>query len=147
MATSIEHFQNNETFLNIADLELKRAERYRVFVSLLVLDLSIVKQLFENTADSVVKELVTLAEQRVRCTDSISPVNSTKLALLFPETPRQSAMLAARRLTELMRNLISEKAGRLVETNIPIEIASYPDAAGAKTLSKLLVDLNQSSRN
>jgi hypothetical protein len=136
-----------QTFLTIADMELKRAERYRIFVSLLVLDLSFLPELFGDKAHEVVSELAHLAGGKVRCTDSISLMDARRMALLFPETPRQSAMLAARRLTEIMRRTLSEKAGRPVDAMIPVEIASYPDASGAKTLDKTLHELSNRNLN
>src|SRR5512140_2455944 len=86
-------------FLALADLELKRAERYRIFVSLIVLDLSLVGRHFSSDAESIVAQIADLAEHKIRCTDTATVVDNHRIALLFPETPRQNAMIAARRLT------------------------------------------------
>lgn len=131
----------------MADIEMRRAERYRIFVSLLVLDLSIVKEMIPEHTPELVERLVGLAAARIRCTDSIAPTDPYRIVLLFPETPRQSAMLAAHRLTEMVRRVLSEETGSPVDAIIPVEIVSYPDAAGTKTLGKALQDLAQRSRN
>ena len=136
-----------QTFLTMAEIEMRRAERYRIFVSLLVLDLSILKELVPDKSSELVERLVDLAASRIRCTDSIASAEPYRVALLFPETPRQSAMLAAHRLTEMVRRVLSEETGRPIDAIIPVEIVSYPDAAGTKTLGKALHDLALRSRN
>lgn len=136
-----------QTFLTMAEIEMRRAERYRIFVSLLVLDLSILQEIVPDRTAELVDRLVDLAATRIRCTDSIAATDPYRVALLFPETPRQSAMLAAHRLTDMVRHVLSEETGKAVDAIIPVEIVSYPDAAGAKTLAKALQDLAQKSRN
>lgn len=136
-----------QSFLTLAEIEMRRAERYRIFVSLLVLDLSILQELVPQRTTELVERLVGLAAARIRCTDSIAATDPYRVALLFPETPRQSAMMAAHRLTEMVRGVLAEETGKPVDAIIPVEIVSYPDAAGAKTLSKALQDLAQRSRN
>jgi hypothetical protein len=131
----------------MAEIEMRRAERYRIFVSLLVLDLSILREIIPAKSTELVDRLVGMAASHIRCTDSIASTESYRVALLFPETPRQSAMLAAHRLTEMVRRVLSEETGKPVDAIIPVEIVSYPDAAGAKTLGKALQDLAQRSRN
>lgn len=135
------------SFLALADLELKRAERYRIFVSLIVLDLSLIRRLVGDDADQLLSQIADLATRKVRCTDTATIVDDHRLALLFPETPRQNAMIAARRMTDLVCRFLSERLGRNVDATIPIEMASYPDAAGAKSVSMFLGELAQKSRN
>ena len=147
METGIQQPRTSQSFLTVADIELKRAERYRIFVSLLVLDLSFLPEMLGNAAEETVEALTQLARSRVRCTDSVTLMSSNRIALLFPETPRQSAMAASRRLTELIRLALSEKVGKTVDVMIPVEITSYPDAAGTKTLAKALQELTANSRN
>lgn len=138
---------SNLDFLTLADLELRRAERYRIFVSLLVLDLSVVKQLFGDAAASVLTDIAQVAGRKIRCTDTATVVDDYRLALLFPETPRQNAVVASQRLTELVKRFLSERLGRNVEDTIPVEMASYPDAAGAKSVTAFLSELGQRSVN
>ncbi len=147
LETGIETTRGCQTFLTMAEIEMRRAERYRIFVSLLVLDLSILQEMLPGRTTELMERLVDLASARIRCTDSIASTDPCRVALLFPETPRQSAMLAAHRLTEMVRRVLSEETGRSVDAIIPVEIVSYPDAAGAKTLGKALQDLAQRSRN
>ena len=61
-----------------------------------------------------------------------------RLAVLFPETPRQGAEVATRRLAELVREQMSEVTGKQFNKTVPVEIASYPDTGGTKTLDEFL---------
>lgn len=147
LETRLTQISEYSQFLALADLELKRAERYRIFVSLIVLDLSMIARHFGDGTQAMVAQVAGLAEQKIRCTDTATVVDDHRIALLFPETPRQNAMIAARRLTDMVRRHLSERLGHNIDDTIPVEMASYPDAAGAKTVSSFLSELAQKSRN
>lgn len=135
------------SFLAHADLELKRAERYRIFVSLIVLDLSLVCKHLPHACETTLKEIIDLAASRLRCTDTVTLLDNSRVALLFPETPRQSAMIAGQRITDLVRRNLSERMGEQIDELVPMETASYPDAAGAKPVKSFLEELANRSRN
>ena len=139
--------EDNISFLTHADLELKRAERYRIFVSLIVLDLSLVCKHLPTACEVTLKEMMDLAASRLRCTDTVTLLEDSRVALLFPETPRQNAMIAGRRITELVRRTLSEMVGETIEETVPMETASYPDAAGARPVKSFLEELANKSRN
>jgi hypothetical protein len=134
------------TFLDRAGIELQRAERYRVFVSMSVLDMAPVKRLVGDIQPAFAQEILTLAKHDVRACDYVSLIDG-HLALLFPETSRQEAEIPARRIAEMIRSFVHEKTGIASQDVIPVEIASYPDTAGARTMSAFLEDLTDKSRN
>lgn len=126
--------------------ELQRAERYRIFVSLVVLDLdSLKKDRARETAEF--DRLVNLIKGNTRSIDSAALVNSHKMAVLLPETPRQGAEIAARRVAELIRQSFPADFNENVDQVIPLEMASFPDAAGAKTVKEILGELTEVEPN
>jgi GGDEF domain-containing protein len=135
------------SFLERVGIELKRAERYRIFVSLIVLDLGICRKYFPHDTEAKLGEIEQLARGITRASDYVALVESECLALLFPETSRQGAEMAARRLTGSIRDHIQTSTGISPEEVIPLEMASYPDAAGAKTITIFLEELAHRSRN
>jgi GGDEF domain-containing protein len=141
-ATGIRQF-----FFEQAEVELKRAERYRVFVSLVVLDISAVGELNEGERTLVAGEVENLVKSGIRGCDYFSICGRGCLVALFPETSRQGAETAGRRLGEKIRSKISELTQRRIDEVVPLEMASYPDAAGAQSVSALLHDLAHRSRN
>ncbi len=136
-----------DTFFDLAGVELKRAERYRIFVSLAVLDLSFLKESFGAKSAEVVAHLTAMTAQTVRASDSATILEDNRVALLFPETSRQNAAIAARRISGLMRHWLKEHEGLATEEMISVEMASYPDAGGAKTISIFLEELTASRQN
>ncbi len=126
--------------------ELQRAERYRIFVSLVVLDLDSLKN--GNARETgEFDRLVNLIKGNTRSIDSAALVNPRKMALLLPETPRQGAEIAARRVTELIRQSYPGDFSENVDQVIPLEMASFPDAAGAKTVKEILSELTEAEPN
>ena len=134
-------------FIDRAGIELSRAERYRVFVSLSLLDLGFARNYMEEGFPEVVQKVVEMVRGRIRACDYVALLVDNSLALLFPETSRQGAEVASRRLGEFIRDQLSDVVGERIKEIIPVEMASYPDTAGAKTLAGYLDELADKSRN
>lgn len=133
-------------FVERVGQELQRAERYRIFVSLIVLNLDSLQN--DQTVDaSDFDSLVNLIQGNTRSIDSAALIDSHKMALLLPETPRQGAEIAARRVTELIRQTWPASLDTGVDQVIPLEMASYPDAAGARTVKEIVNELAAAEPN
>ena len=129
------------------DTELKRAERYRIFISLAILDFG---SLFPGDSENntgLIQELIQFVAQKIRAIDNVSVVEGKKLAFLFPETTRQEAEIASKRLRDLLRNRLSEVTKSPNEKTIPFEMVSYPDAAGAKSVKQFLEEMSGKDLN
>ena len=135
-----------DAFLNLGGIELKRAERYRVFVTMIRFDLSVIDKLFPEKSESVLNEMVNFAQSKIRGSDMISSTQRS-IAILIPETPRQGAEVTSRRLSEMFRQRLSEMATSEIEDVIPLEMASYPDTAGARPMADFLEELAELSKN
>jgi len=138
---------SNDPFLAQVDIELQRAERYRIFVSLIVLDLSFVKDLFPHQEISIIDNLIQMIRKHIRTIDDVSKMEKEKLALLFPETTRQGAEIASKRIVEQIKDYLSKIKNKKFEQVIPLEMASYPDAAGAKSITDFLKEYSEKNRN
>ncbi len=136
-----------DSFVVRVGAELKRAERYRFFVSLVALDLSFIRTLFGDDNHQMVNTLLETIQSNTRVIDNLSLTGDLKLVLLLPETSRQGAEITARRLSELIRKGLSLHSDRKIEDMIPLEMASFPDAAGAKTVKDFVRELLEQSRN
>lgn len=134
-------------FLGEVNRELRRAERYRIFMSVLVFDLEQIESSAGTQADKAMARILELVQTNVREIDILSVMSNKQLGLLFPETSRQGAEIVARRLADLIQDEMQDSYGTTVEQMIPLEMASYPDAAGAKSLRNLLDELGRKTRN
>ena len=127
-----------QSFLNRVDIELKRAERYRIFISMLVFDLSFIDSLFPENPLEIKKELTDWITNDIRAIDFASQLEDNKLALFFPETGRQGAELASKRITDMIKVKIAELHNKQIKQTITPRMASFPDAAGADTIDDFL---------
>ena len=143
------HSENLDThrFADRVGIELNRAERYRIFVSLTVIELAPLLEKLGERASAVKSRLEAKARESVRTCDYVAFIHESCLAFLFPETPRQGAEIATRRLTDLIKDEVSRMTGEPLTDMVAVEIASYPDTAGARTMSAFLEELAQKHRN
>jgi len=138
----------SEAFLDQVGLELKRAERYRAFLSLTVLDLGFAKESMpDGECARLMDKLHEMTRRRVRVCDTISLADGCRLCLLLPETSRQGAEATVKRISEEVSAELSRYLDSNEEPTIPVELASYPDAAGAKTILQFLEEFEQESKN
>jgi GGDEF domain-containing protein len=147
MGTSDHNRKTDSYFIDRVGIELKRAERYRIFVSVLILDVGAVAQTTSSKAPSVMDDLVGIIRKHIRAIDNISVLDPYRVAVLLPETARQGAEIASRRITELIRNNLSDDNGRRFDQVIPLEMASYPDAAGAMSINDFLREYSEKNLN
>jgi GGDEF domain-containing protein len=135
-------------FMDIALLELKRAERYRSFLSLLILNLS------EFLATAGRRKINSLEESRqftvravnrlrhgARETDMITNLDDSRLAMILPETDRQGAQCAAVRFHEMITEFMAEFMQSDYHFKIPLEITSFPNSDDEDSLKIKLTNL------
>lgn len=128
----------DEGFVERANIELERAERYRLFLSLICIDLSSVRGFSQPQDSDILEHLADSLQKKVRVCDVVSALSHGCLAILSPETNREGAEVAARRATLTVRDELNRMTGKSLPNTIPLEIASYPDAAGVRTVPQLL---------
>lgn len=134
------------SFSTRINYELKRAERYRYFVSLIVFDIGSVLDLAgngvlknEKTRGKFLTELNKLLYGAVREVDAISNHrHRTRIGLLLPETTRQGAESAARRISSSFVEFLTNYFGQPTDYMVPVEISSFPDAAGVRSVASYL---------
>lgn len=137
----VDNMLTSKVFINQAGLELKRAERYRVFVSLVVLDLPFFKEKRDLPRELSADAITAIIRQNVRASDNFSFLDDHSVAILFPETSRQGAEVTARRISEAIRHQVKVVTGNGAGDVIPLEMASYPDSGGARTVAEFLTVL------
>ncbi len=131
-----------DSFAKRIEYELKRAERYRIFVSFLVFDLATILDAIgdlssagENHRKSFIRSLNSVIGNSVREVDSVSNGNRMKIGVLCPETSRQGAEAAAKRIQSALSNYCLDHFKNSNEYFIPVEISSFPDAAGNRSIA------------
>jgi len=135
-------------FREMALMELKRAERYRNFLSLLVLNLSEFlstagRRKIESPEEArkFMKEAVGRIQGVARETDMISGVDNSQLVMLLPETDSSGAQVAAERFRKLLSEYLSDFLDSSYQFDIPMEITSFPEESGTRMFKDRLKNL------
>jgi len=135
-------------FQDWANRELKRAERYRSFLSLVVFNLSsfisTVGQRKISSPDEMNSFLTGLVERVVegaRESDLVSTLDNARLVLLLPETDDEAAAVAAGRFQTLISEYLGALAGTGFRFEVPMEVISFPGRSDQRSLKVRLNEL------
>ena len=130
-----------ERFLERVGIELERAERYSIFVSMSVIDLSHFQDLLESNSGNNMNDLLKIVRGNVRNIDHVSFFDNRQIGMLFPETSKQGAEIVIKRVSDLIRKHQVDSGMKKSDELIPLEMASYPETAGAKTVKTFIGEL------
>jgi len=133
---------SDNKFAKRIEYELKRAERYRIFISFLVFDLGSVLDMVgdfspagENHRRDFIRSLNSVIGDSVREVDVVTNGDRIKIGVLCPETSRQGAEAAAKRIQNALSNYCLDHFRNSNDYIIPVEISSFPDAAGNRSIA------------
>lgn len=111
----------NSSFVSRAEQELKRAERYLSFVSLVLFE---VVPVGYNWDEELKKRVVEVARSSVRETDLVGVSNTHRVAVLLVETPRRGAERASERLAGQLLDFCLKEKGK---SKLVMHIHSFPE--------------------
>lgn len=141
------HAEQGDIFINNVGVELSRAKRYSIFVTMSVLDLTDLLSSHVQGDQIETDNIISIIKNQVRDIDQVSYIDETKLGLLFPETPRQGAEVVIKRISTVIKDSLLKNFKTDSDEIISIEIASYPDAAGARTINEILEEWQDRNKN
>lgn len=135
---------NRRHFLQMLNLEIKRAERYERPLSLLMIDVDHFKN-FNDTyghlkGDEVLKELAQLLKKNLREVDILARYGGEEFVVMLTDTNMKDAISVASKLRELVQmNLIidtpkaitSQGEALLKNITISVGVSSYPECSSS----------------
>ncbi len=129
---------NHTWFQDALTKEIKRAKRYEGLLSLLILDIDNFKS-FNDTyghqvGDQVLKSLAQLLQNSVRNIDIVARYGGEEFAIILPETDLTGAVKVARRINQLVRDMIINYDELELSITISIGVASYQSGQSKKEL-------------
>ncbi|UCC80077.1 MAG: diguanylate cyclase [Candidatus Zixiibacteriota bacterium] len=122
--------------------ELKRADRYRQKLSILMLDIDHFKKVNDlyghQTGNSVLREVSGIIEQCVRDVDVVARYGGEEFTVILPQTDREDAAIIAERIRETVaKNYFQNNHDRReIQITISIGGCTYPE--GSHSLEQLL---------
>jgi diguanylate cyclase (GGDEF)-like protein len=124
---------NYRFFIEKLSQEIKRAERYKQTLSLLMIDIDWFKRyndayghLFGN---KVLKELAQRIKDSVRDVDVVSRYGGEEFAVILPQTSRKDARLVGERIRRHVdsTDFEVEEGGLMVKVTVSLGVATYPE--------------------
>ncbi len=114
---------NRRHFLSLADLEWRRARRYRRAISFLMIDIDYFKAINDTfghqVGDNMIMHLASLTRECKRDSDVLARIGGEEFALLLPETDAAQAEIVAERI----RHEISTNPLALAAQSIPATVS------------------------
>jgi diguanylate cyclase (GGDEF)-like protein len=132
---------NYRYFMQSLESEFKRAIRHNRIVSLLMIDIDYFKS-FNDTyghlcGDFVIKKVAEMIKRYVRSTDVAARYGGDEIALILPETDKESAIQVAEKLKKEIGGCTFEWLSKSVEVGVSIGLATGP-ASGIEAHLDLL---------
>jgi hypothetical protein len=128
--------ESHQQFLNRTLQEVSRAERYCLFLSLVLVDLSEFARAVVNRQGSQRIDLDTLCGQvelglrnSLRLSDVISPFEKNRLGILLVETSKAGVDNVCRRVETFIRDYLKGGLNLPFEPPLEVRAASYPEEA------------------
>ena len=147
---------NRRHFKNVLGLEIDRWRRYRISLSLLVLDIDFFKHVNDNygheAGDKILNVIAKVVTEITRCTDTVSRWGGDEFVILLPHTTLESAYLLAERIRDAVSKSSLTYSEKQICVTVSIGVAMMNDALlnGDELLVKADLALlrgKQSNRN
>lgn len=120
---------NRRHFMEQAEQEIQRTNRYDTPLSLLMLDIDLFKQVNDTyghkSGDDVLRTMATACRETLREIDIIGRIGGEEFAILLPETDKAEAADVAERLRAVLANQkVPLEAGIPIHFTVSIGVAS-----------------------
>lgn len=131
---------NRRHFLELGDLEVTKARRYRLPLSVLVLDLDHFKRINDSfghhAGDIVLAEIVNLCRDELRDTDIMGRIGGEEFAVLLPMTPEKNAAVVADKLCRVIASHVITTRRERMHMTASIGVAALGDTDSLMTMLK-----------
>ena len=128
--------ESHQQFLNRTRQEISRAERYCLFLSLVLVDLSDFSRAVVNRQspqridlDTVCSQIELGLRSSLRLSDVISPFEKNRLGILLVETSKAGVENVRQRVETFIRDYLRGGLNLPFEPPLEVRTASYPEDA------------------
>lgn len=148
--------ENLRSFKNTITFEIKKAERYKHVLSILMVDadgLKVINDSYGHEAgNKMIKAVAKSIESCLRETDKLARYGGDEFIALLPETNCEAALEAAERILKAVENTSFDEKGNQIKTTVSIGVASYPEHASdldelLRKVDRALYQSKESGRN
>jgi len=143
-------------FMNIAESEFRRFQRYRRPLSILILDADHFKQINDtyghHAGDLTLRSLSLVAMEQKRAQDTFGRLGGEEFGLLMPETTLEQARIVAERVRRVWDESPVNLDGELIHSTMSIGVAEAMEADQSledllRRVDRMLYKAKESGRN
>jgi len=143
-------------FMNIAESEFRRFQRYRRPLSILILDADHFKQINDtyghHAGDLTLRSLSLVAMEQKRAQDTFGRLGGEEFGLLMPETTLEQARIVAERVRQVWDASPVNLDGELIHSTMSIGVAEAMEADQSledllRRVDRMLYKAKESGRN
>lgn len=134
---------NYQRFQEVLDEEMYRAKRYKMPLTLLMMDLDHFKKINDTfghlAGDYILREVSDLLQKSMRKSDVVARYGGEEFAILLPETPQEGAFILAERLCDKLSSKALTYGEQTIFVTMSIGIAAYSaktDSSNADLIKK-----------
>jgi len=122
---------NHRYFQEQLEVEVKRAQRYDLNLSLIMIDLDHFKEFNDSyghlEGDSLLRKISQILKSSLRETDFVARYGGEEFAVILPETNKERASIAAERIRKTINEqTVGEGGVKMIRS---LGVASYPEDA------------------
>jgi len=132
---------NRRHFQQILPLEIKRCQRFKRSLSLLMIDIDYFKKFNDRyghlAGDECLKEFVRAVNAKIREVDFFARFGGEEFVLILPSTSKEDGVVVAEKIIALVRqHEFRAGAGKMERLTTSIGLAAYPE--DAKSVEELI---------
>ena len=113
--------------------EIRRAERYNQFLSLIMLDLDHFKRINDEyghqVGDAVLSETAARLEEKAGSTALVARYGGEEFAVLLPNTPKAKALQIAKAINSFIKVSFIDVGGVHLNITVSVGVSTYPEDA------------------
>lgn len=121
--------ENRRSLMDFAEVQLKLAQRYKSFFSILLIDLDYFKKINDTyghlIGDEILKNIAKILKYVLRNVDHIGRFGGEEFIVILPNTNLKNAVVTAEKVREAIANFKHNIEEQIIQATVSIGIASY----------------------
>jgi len=146
---------NRRSFMEKAEHEIRRAQRYGVAFTMMIMDIDFFKSINDQyghqAGDIVLQKMAQAVKSALRDSDIFGRIGGEEFAIVLIETDQKTALLTAERIRSLIETLDIITGKETVQVTVSIGLTFFKDKDDISTLSnrsdKALYAAKRNGRN
>ena len=121
--------ENRRSLMDFAEVQLKLAQRYKSFFSIILIDLDYFKKINDTyghlVGDEILQNIAKILKDVLRNVDHIGRFGGEEFIVILPNTNLKNAVLVAEKVREAIANFKHNIEEQIIQATVSIGIASY----------------------